>query len=296
MMSRHLFKYFGSTVVLIAAAAFFTGCTSTETKNTVEPPTASEQADKSMDLDDGDKAAPPPTATPTEADMKPKGSDFYDKLKTAVRGGNSELIRDEAGKILSASPNDPVALNTLALYYFRKNKYGASRLLISRALEKNKDVASLYNNLGVIELTENDTTAAIADFKKALRLDDRHAAAAGNLGSILVAGGEYSKSLGLLESAYNANKSNAAIANNYAIALRASKDYSKAQRIYEDVVKASPRSVNALLNYSILLIDYMNKPKDGLALVYKLKFLETENRDIIARANALEKKAKAEIK
>lgn len=278
------------STVLVLVAILSVSCSSSNRSDTsgAEPPSF-DQPQKSAQVDESIPEAP-------ATQSKPTSGDGYQGLRTAVRGGNTEQIRDEAGKILSASPNDAVALNTLALYYFRKNKLGAAKLLIARAFEKNPDVASLYNNLGVIELTEGDTTAAISNFKKALRLDNRHAAASGNLGSILVGGGEYSKSQGLLDTAYRANKSNYAIANNYAISLRANKDYSKAARIYEEVVKANPRDVNALLNYSILLIDFMNKPKDGLALVYKLKFLETENRDIIARANALEKKAKAEIK
>jgi hypothetical protein len=45
-----------------------------------------------------------------------------------------------------------------------------------------------------------------------------------------------------------------------------------------------------------LLIDYMNKPKDGLVLVNKIKFLENDKKEIISRANTLEKKAKSGIK
>lgn len=293
MMRTRLTK---KIVLLFSITVFFAGCsTSDQTDSSAAEPPSFDQPQTSAETDDGIPDATTPAAS-TPAPEKPKSGDSYATLRTAVRGGNAELIRDEAGKILSASPNDPVALNTLALYYFRKNKVGAAKLLLARAFEKNPDVASLYNNLGILELSEGDTSSAIANFKKALRLDNRHAAASGNLGSILVGGGEYGKSQGLLETAYRANKSNYAIANNYAISLRANKDYSKAARIYDEVVKANPRDVNALLNYSILLIDFMGKPKDGLALVYKLKFLETENRDIIARANALEKKAKAEIK
>jgi Flp pilus assembly protein TadD len=278
--------------LLIVTATLSASCaTSNQSDSSASEPPSFDQPQQSAQVDDSI-----PAAAPVSAPEKAKGGDNYQSLRAAVRGGNAEQIREESGKILSATPSDPVALNTLALYYFRKNKLGAAKLLIARAFEKNPDVASLYNNLGVIELSEGDSTAAIGNFKKALRLDNRHAAASGNLGSILVGGGEYGKSQVLLETAYRANRTNYAIANNYAISLRANKDYSKAARIYDEVVKASPRDVNALLNYSILLIDFMNKPKDGLALVYKLKFLETENRDIIARANALEKKAKAEIK
>ena len=108
-------------------------------------------------------------------------------------------------------------------------------------------------------------------------------------------GGDVTRALPLLEQSYKANKLNSGIANNYAIALRQSGDLAGASKLYEDLIKANAKDVYAHLNYAILLIDFMNKPKDGLTLVYKIKFLETEKKDVLARANALEKKAKAAL-
>jgi len=54
--------------------------------------------------------------------------------------------------------------------------------------------------------------------------------------------------------------------------------------------------VNIHLNYAILLIDYLNKPKEGLAVVTKVKFLESDRKDVLDRANELEKKARSGIK
>lgn len=220
----------------------------------------------------------------------------YQTLAQAVRSGRANAIIDEASKILGENQHDPVALNALALYHFRKGRIGAAKLLINRAFEKNQPTAGLYNNLGVILLEEGDQAGALENFKKALRIDDHHPEALGNLGSLYVQGGDYSKALPLLEQSYKQNRGNAAIANNYAIALRASKSFDRAASVYEDLIKQNSRNVEALLNYAILMIDYMNKPKDGLALVYKVKFLETDRKDVLVRANALEKKAKSELK
>ena len=221
----------------------------------------------------------------------------YRQLSKALRtSGKVALIQEEAARLLGANPNDAVALNTLALLHLRRDRPRAAKLLLARALEKNEPTAALHNNLGVALLAEGEQEVAIAEFKKALRLDDRHAEASGNLGSIYAKGGDFDRARPLLESSYRANRANIAIANNYALCLRASKDYDGARRIYDEIMKSNSRDVTTLLNYAILLIDYMSRPKDGLDLVFKVKFLETQRKDVLARANALEKKAKSELK
>jgi tetratricopeptide (TPR) repeat protein len=146
-----------------------------------------------------------------------------------------------------------------------------------------------------MNLAQDEPGAAIANFKKALSINPKHVEASENLGALYVAGGDYGRALPLLETAYRAKRS-ASSGVNYAIALRNAKKYPEAEQVYQDVIKSSPRDVNAQLNYALLLIDYMSKPKDGLALVYKVKFLETEKRDVVALSNVLEQKAKGEPK
>jgi len=253
--------------------------------------------------DEIDGETPEETGAPTVkdpiADSGARGhsvGEKYQALAQAVRAGKSNAIVEEAAKILGSNPNDPLALNTLALFHFRRGKVGAAKLLINRAFEKNQGTAALYNNYAIILLEEGDQSGAVVNFKKALRIDDHHAEALGNLGSMYVQGGDFLKALPLLEQSYHLNRNNLAIANNYAIALRANKNYEGARRIYDEILKQNSRDVPALLNMAILLIDFMGKPKDGLALVYKVKFLETERKDVLSRVNALEKKAKSELK
>ncbi|MES2963696.1 MAG: tetratricopeptide repeat protein [Bdellovibrionota bacterium] len=231
----------------------------------------------------------PPTGESVTGEAK------YQALSQALRAGRGRAIVEEAAKILGTNSTDPVALNALALDHLRQGRTGAARLLLVRALEKNPTNPSLLNNMAVIDLQENEQGAAIAGFKKALKEDDSHPQASANLGSIYVRGGDFARAVSLLESPYRSGKLNAAAINAYAVALRANGDLDRAKRIYEDLIKRDARDVAAHLNLAVLLIDFMNKPKDGLALVYKVKFLETDRRDVQAKANALEKKAKAAL-
>lgn len=287
--------------IKIAALAFslaFVGaCSSTPEKSPVAP--AEPQI---MERDEEPQAKPRPQATPApERPPAPvararKLDSRYDSLMKAVRqSGRAAEIEEEASRLLGSDPNDTVALNTLALLHLRGGRPKAAKMLLLRALEKASPTAAIHNNLGVAYLEDGDTEAAILEFKKALQLDERHAEASGNLGSIYLKGGDIERAFPLLEASYKANRRNAAIANNYALALRARNELEAARRVYDDLLKFHPNDVNALLNYAILLIDYMNKPKDGLELVFKVKFHETRRKDVLAIANALEKKAKSEL-
>jgi Flp pilus assembly protein TadD len=235
-------------------------------------------------------------STPVQQEKNLKTDPRYSSLQRAVRAGKSAQIFDEAAKILLVNPTDAVALNATALQYLRMKKTGAAKLLLLRALEKNPASAALHNNLGVALLDEGDQGGAIVEFKKALRVETDHPEALGNLGSLYIAGSDNQKAVGLLERSYLSRRSNLSIAKNYAIALRSAGKYDAAAQVYEELLQQNSRDVGSLLNYSILLIDFLNRPKDGLNLVYKIKLLETERKDVLARANALEKKAKSELK
>lgn len=216
----------------------------------------------------------------------------YKALDQAVRSGHSKGITDQAARLLGVNAYDPVPLNALALLHLKRGHTGAAKILLNKALEKSQS-AALYNNLGVALLQEGDEGAALASFKKGYKADVNNQAILSNLGAMYMKGGDFTRAVPLLEQVYKTTPSNLANANNYAIALRSSGDLDGAQKVYDSILKVDPKNIYALLNEAILFVDFQNKPKDGLTLVYKLKFLETDKKDVVARANALEKKAKA---
>jgi len=292
-------------VFALLSVVYFAGCSSTqENPETREPEVqVSEEEKKSRpevsvtQPETMPDVAPEPPPEPTTKAASRKLDPRYDSLVKAVRkSGKASEIQEEASRLLGADANDAVALNTIALLHLRRGQPKAAKLLLARAIEKSPSVAGLHNNLGVAHLDDGDPEAAIVEFKKALDLDEGHVEALGNLGSLYLKGGNVNRAFPLLEAAYRANRSNAAVANNYALALRARNELEAARRVYADLLKTHPKDVNALLNYAILLIEFMNQPKEGLELVYKVKFLETQRKDVLATANALENKAKSELK
>jgi Flp pilus assembly protein TadD len=276
--------------VCVFAIVGLSGCGSSPKKSDASANSSAGASDDEIPLDETSPQDMKGLATDsgTSGSLDPK----YKSLAQAIRSGRSKAITEQAAGLLGKNAYDPTALNALALLHLKRGHTGAAKLLINKALERNQN-AALYNNLGVALMAEGDATGALLNFKRALKSDVNNQAASGNLGSLYMQGGDVMRAMPLLESSYKSNPSNLGIANNYAIALRSSGDLSGASRIYDNILKQDPKNVYALLNQAILLIDFQNKPKDGLTLVYKLKFLETDKKDVVTRANALEKKAKA---
>ncbi len=219
------------------------------------------------------------------------GSQKYANLSEALRGSKTLNVQDEAARILVANPDDVVALNALAMWNYRQKKIGAAKLLLARAIEKGQPNASILNNYGLMLLSEGDELAAAEQFKKALRLDEGHAEANANLGSHYAKGGDWKKALPRLERAWTSGRQDSTIANNYALSLKGEGEHEKARQVFEDATKRNNKDPILLLNFASLLIETMNRPKEGLPLVYRVKFLETERKDVLNRANVLERKA-----
>jgi Flp pilus assembly protein TadD len=223
----------------------------------------------------------------------------YRALSHALRdsSGKASLIQEEASRLLGANPSDAIALNALAILHFHHGRTGAAKLLLARALEKNPpEAAGLHNNLGLALLAEGEQDAAIGEFKKAIALDANHAEAAANLGSIYLNAGDYQRASAALSLAYGKLRTNVGVLNNYALCLIEKSDFEGAKKTFEEALAINSREPTVLVNYAGLLIERMNRSKDGLDYVYKVKFIETERKDVLSRANALEKKAKSEVK
>jgi thioredoxin-like negative regulator of GroEL len=79
----------------------------------------------------------------------------------------------------------------------------------------------------------------------------------------------------------------------YALALRGTSNYSNAEKIYKDILDKEPENSEALLNYAILMVEYKKDKSEGLKILGKIKFFETNEekmklvKDLEERANQL---------
>jgi Flp pilus assembly protein TadD len=265
-------------------------------------PASSGSSNNSFDMgDDGGPTAPakasqsfvkgaaPMTAAQSATPASPGA------LVEAIKTQNDEQIFRVAGQLLTQNPNDVKAMNAMAMYYFKKGKVDASRYLLNKAITANPNAGEAYGNMGLIHLVNNERREAIKAFRKALDINPNDSVAAANAGSIYVAEKDYNKAISVLTVAYNGGIRDVKTLNNYAVSLTAVTKFDEANSIYLAAMKEQNNNRELLLNYAILLIDHMNKYKEGMDALNRLKFVgppsESRNRII-----ALENKAKAGLK
>ena len=284
------------TLKILLTAILVSSCSSA-------PKTAGEEA-----IDDG-AVKPEKPAETKMVEMKPADAKAeapaapvaepkdprYDALNSAVASGNDDRVKNISIELLQTNSKDVKALNSLAMYHFKKGNHEASIMLLNKVLTINPKSSTAYNNLGMISLARGEKRDAIENFKKALEFDSDNYSAGINLGSIYIKEKDYNKVILSLENAVDDKKADVNSMNNYAIALAATGKPQDAERIYQEILKDSPSNKNVMLNLAIVLIEKLNKPSEGLDLINRLKFVgsDIESRQVI---KDLENKAKAGLK
>ncbi len=220
---------------------------------------------------------------------------LYNTLNDAIKNQNDELIQKSSMEILTQNSKDIKALNSLALVYYKKGRLEAAQFLLNKGLLANAKSSELHSNLGLVYLAKNERREAVKSFKKALEINSQDMVAGANLGAIYTQEKDYMKAALSLEVSIKKGSSDPKILNNYAIALSATGRIKEAGEIYAKLLKDNPSHREAMLNYSILLIENMQKNKEGLDLLNRLKFVGApqDSRDTIKN---LENKAKAGLK
>ena len=225
--------------------------------------------------------AAPPTAT-----------SMYSALRKAVESQNEENIQKASSDILALNAKDSQGLNALGLYHYKKGHLDAAQFLFNKGIAANPNSSELYGNLALVELAKGDRRDAIKTMRKALEINPQDGFAGANLGFIYVQEKDYLKAIFALEVPIKKGMKDYKIMNNYAIALVGNGKVKEAAEIYEKLLKENQSQREELLNNAITLIENMQKNKEGLDLLNRLKFVGApqEARDTI---KGLENKAKA---
>jgi Flp pilus assembly protein TadD len=284
--------------ILPLLIVFVAGCSSAP-KDSSAPEVTETNEPVITDASADEKTPAPPAAAPVEAAPErpkaPPPQTLYTSLNEAIKAQSDDRIYTAATQILAQSPNDPRALNALAMYQYKKARFDLARYLLSKAIVASPRMAELHSNMGIVQLAQKENRDAVKSFRKALEISSEDPVAASNLGAIYVQEKDYSKALVVLEIAHKKGVRDFRVLNNYAIALTAAKKFDRAAEIYKTVLKDQSSNREVLYNYVVLLIDHMGKYQDGLEALGRLKFVggpgDTRNRII-----ALENKAKAGLK
>ncbi len=193
-------------------------------------------------------------------------------LDEAIRSQSDEKILKATAQALLQNPSDVKALNALALFNYKKGRLVAAKYLLLKAIQV-QGTSETYNNLGIVHLALNDKKEALLAFRQAFTLNPQDGVTAANLGAIFVAQKDFNKAIVALETAYQKGFRDFRVLNNYALALTATGKGSQAQAIYEKALKEQSNNKDILLNHAILLIEVLNKYKEGSEVLNRLKFV-----------------------
>ncbi len=245
-----------------------------------------ESVDSRMPISSG-KSPTTPEASQVPKEIQKATTNALDE---AIRSQSDEKILKATAQALLQSPSDVKALNALALFNYKKSRWVAAKYLLLKAIQA-QGSSEIYNNLGIVHLALNEKKEALVAFRQAFTLNPQDGVAAANLGAIFVAQKDFNKALVALETAYQKGFRDFRVLNNYALALTATGKGSQAQAIYEKALKEQSSNKDILLNQAILLIEVLNKYKEGSDVLNRLKFVggSTEQR---SRIKDLEYKVK----
>ncbi len=297
-----------SFFLVLFALSLFSGCSSSEktegTSATKSEDAATNSVQKTVEKP---KEEPKPLPTPTQSKddkvdldaisvSKKEVDPKYIPLQRAFKSKKWNNVRGEANKLLSKNTKDAVALNALGAYYISTKKFVAARYFLDLAIKASGGTADIYNNLGLIEFFEGNLSAAVVNFKKGFRKDDKNFNVSFNLGSLYLSYGDFLKALPLLETAFRLRKSSVKAGANYAAALRGAGKIKSAKKVYESVINSEVKSAPALINYARLLIVDFKEYQEGITLLNRLTFLGTANARQKKVADNLRKMAKKRLK
>ena len=221
--------------------------------------------------------------------------DWQGQLSEALKTQDEDKIVAAAEKIISENPADIRALNSMAMVHYRHGKFEVSRNLLSSGLKLQPKSAELHSNLGLVLYSMGETFDGIKELRKAVEIMPDHAQANATLGSIYVQNKDYAKAIIVLETAYLKGVRDLKTLNNYAITLSVRKENSLAQEMFEKILKETPHDKEVMMNYAIFLIENLEKYKEGLDLINRLKFVGVPP-ESKSRILALENKAKSGLK
>ncbi len=246
---------------------------------------------------------PPPASAPSSGGGNEKESASQiaaeaaranSALDEAIRSQSDEKIKDVAERMLSANSSDIKALNALAMYYYKKGRFDASKYLLNKAVSINPNVGPVYSNLGLVHLALNEEREAIRNFKKAVALDEGDPVSSANLGSIYAQNHDYAKAVLVLETAVRKGIQDSKVLNNYGLALMGTGKYEMAEQQFKKSLKDSNSQRETLFNLAILLIEHLSKRDEGMDVLNRLKFIGPSE-DMKNKIKDLENKAKAGV-
>ena len=246
-----------------------------------------------VDGDDSEPTPENPNSPEQEAEevQVPSASipnSSYTTLGKALRTHSEDSVIQEASRILAKNSRDLKALNAIAVMYIVTRKLEMAKILLARGIKLYPNDPTLACNLGIVQMLDDKIPEAIAEFQRAVTLDQGHAEANYHLGALHIRYKNFAAAVPLLRTAYS-RLPKSLVGPHYAEALRMSRNSQEALRVYEDLRAESSRDPALVLGFAALLLEDIKDKKRGLKMVDRIRLL-TEDSAILRRADDLAQK------
>ena len=187
----------------------------------------------------------------------------FERLSQAIATRKEHLVLKAVSSILSKDPDNIVAINSLALFYLRANRWSLGALILNRVSSKKSNTSVIMNNLAMVSLKYGSPREAVTYLKKALSSDKYYSIARVNLANIFIQQYDYRNAYAYYKNNYNAvmkkwpsrDQKTIALLNNYGVALTGMKNWASGLFVFKNLINNSSPLAEILLNYAIFLTE-----------------------------------------
>ena len=205
-------------------------------------------------------------------------SDFV-QLSQALQSKRESVVLQAVSSILNKDFDNVVTVNSLAVFYLKRNRLGLASLILNRLADKDASNAVIMNNLAVISLKYGKPRLAVNYLKKALSMDRSYEIARVNLANIFVQNYAYQSAYSLYKGSYHnviknklgKGQKSVFLLNNYATAITGSKKWKEGIFIFKSLTSGRAPLPESLFNYSCFLAEKSKREELGTARESLLK-------------------------
>ncbi|MCZ0932577.1 MAG: hypothetical protein OXJ52_05435, partial [Oligoflexia bacterium] len=199
-------------------------------------------------------------------------SDFI-QLSNALQSKRESVVLQAVSSILNKDSDNIATINSLAVFYLKRNRLGLAYLILNRLADKDSSNSAIMNNLAVVSLRYGKPRLAVTYLKKALSRDRSYNIAKVNLANIFIRSYDYQNAYGLYKGSYNdviknnlgKTQKSVFLVNNYATALTGSKKWKEGDFIFKSLATSRAPLPESLFNYSCFLAEKSKAEKADLA-------------------------------
>ncbi len=199
----------------------------------------------------------------------PENLEIRNNIATIYRERKEyDKAMEQIRKIFVRDPAHPGAFNNLGLLYMAQDQLLLARMVTFNGIQaqenvKKKPDAGLYNNFGLIYLKMGQQDLAVANFRKAYKLDKTQVSANLNLGHIALAANDFASAKTHYDSVLSEDKDNFEARAGLAQCLASMKKPKEALALYQGLLKEKPGDPALLYNLGVLYFDHLKMQKEA---------------------------------